>query len=203
MEIVSFEGKYAFLSNFYPAKIHIENKEFGFYDEYPTAEHAYQASKAFMVTEKEQIKSASTPGLAKKYGKFIRMRSDWDEVKLETMEEIVRIKFEMNPDLAQLLVDTGDMKLVEGNWWHDTYWGVCNGRGHNHLGKILMKVREELSHLKPLDMEELDDHLCEYCPCTEFGHVKVNTAPWNLCEGCRCDVAYENYLDEFEDRKGS
>jgi predicted NAD-dependent protein-ADP-ribosyltransferase YbiA (DUF1768 family) len=55
----------------------------------------------------------------------------------------VREKFK-NEELAQLLIDTDDHELIEGNWWHDYFWGVCNGKGENHLGKILMDVREEL-----------------------------------------------------------
>lgn len=47
--------------------------------------------------------------------------------------------------------------------------------------------------------EELEDELCTYCPCTEFGNTKINTGYWNLCEGCRCDKAYENYLENHDE----
>lgn len=60
------------------------------------------------------------------------------------MRQCVALKFESHPDLAEMLLDTGNTKLIEGNSWNDTYWGVCGGRGKNHLGKILMGVRSQL-----------------------------------------------------------
>ena len=60
------------------------------------------------------------------------------------MQEIVQAKFEQNPVLAKWLLNTGDAKLIEGNTWNDRYWGVCAGIGQNKLGKILMKVRDNL-----------------------------------------------------------
>ena len=60
------------------------------------------------------------------------------------MEDICRAKFTQNEELKKKLIDTGDATLIEGNTWNDTFWGVCNGVGENNLGKILMKIREEL-----------------------------------------------------------
>ena len=71
------------------------------------------------------------------------MKENWDEIKLSVMERAVRRKFEI-PELREALLETGDAFLMEGNSHGDTFWGVCNGAGHNHLGKILMKVRSEL-----------------------------------------------------------
>jgi predicted NAD-dependent protein-ADP-ribosyltransferase YbiA (DUF1768 family) len=71
------------------------------------------------------------------------MRSDWNDRKLAVMRDLVGQKFD-NPALAMKLIATGNELLVEGNSWHDTYWGVCNGKGENHLGKILMEVRRML-----------------------------------------------------------
>lgn len=48
----------------------------------------------------------------------------------------------------------------------------------------------------PKTQEDLDTELCQYCPCTEFGSIVINTGPWNLCEGCMCDTAYQKYLDD-------
>ena len=83
---------------------------------------------------------------AKREGKRVRLRGDWESVKDEIMEEVVRAKFSQNPELLQRLIDTGDRELTEGNRWHDTYWGVdlTTGQGENHLGIILMKLRAEL-----------------------------------------------------------
>lgn len=50
--------------------------------------------------------------------------------------------------------------------------------------------------------EELEEELCSYCPYTEYGQTEVNTGPHNLCEGCRCDDAYENYKESWERDNG-
>lgn len=71
-------------------------------------------------------------------------RRDWEHVKLKVMEDLVTLKFFAHPELAEKLVETGDEELAEVNWWNDRFWGICQGKGCNHLGKILMKVREEL-----------------------------------------------------------
>lgn len=62
------------------------------------------------------------------------------------MTEVVEAKFTYNPNLKQMLLDTGDAELVEGNTWNDKYWGVCKGVGQNKLGKILMMLREEFKN---------------------------------------------------------
>ena len=82
-------------------------------------------------------------GKAKKAGREIICRSDWKEIKDSVMELALRIKFQ-NKVLCEKLLNTGNSELVEGNWWGDTYWGVCEGKGENRLGKILMKIRDEL-----------------------------------------------------------
>lgn len=136
--IDSFSGKYRFLSNFFPAKVVYEGVE------YPSSEHAYQAAKTLDIPTRLHIAAMETPGETKRAGKKLAIRSDWDQVKISVMEEIVRDKFTRNLTLRQKLIDTGDQILIEGNTWFDTFWGVCNGKGQNHLGKILMKVRKEL-----------------------------------------------------------
>ena len=113
---------------------------------WPHSESAYQAAKA---TTKEDYMSflKLTPGQAKRHGKQIAIRSDWEEVKYDIMCEIVFEKFRQNPDLAEKLLATGWGHLEEGNNHGDQIWGVCPPRsnfGKNLLGKILMDVREEL-----------------------------------------------------------
>ena len=90
--------------------------------------------------------SALNGMVAKREGKKVQLRADWETVKNGVMEEVVRAKFSQNPDLLQKLLDTGDPELTEGNGWHDPYRGVDvrTGRGENHLGRILMKIRSEL-----------------------------------------------------------
>lgn len=135
--INSFEGKYAFLSNFYEHPISEGSLTF------PTNEHYFQAMKTLDLTERIAIARAGTPGQSKRMGRSVKLRSDWEDIKLSVMETALRLKF-ADPELAVMLKATGDEELVEGNWWNDTFWGVCNGVGENNLGKLLMKIRAEL-----------------------------------------------------------
>ncbi|MBD3226909.1 MAG: DUF1768 domain-containing protein [Candidatus Lokiarchaeota archaeon] len=140
-EIINrFKGKYRFLSNFYPCEIEYNGIK------YTTLEHAYQASKTLNNESRKKIAEKKTPALAKKMGRRVPLRKNWEEIKLKIMEKLVRIKFSTHPDLKSKLLDTGDAELIEGNNWGDNYWGVYNGKGENHLGKILMKIREELQN---------------------------------------------------------
>jgi ribA/ribD-fused uncharacterized protein len=109
---------------------------------YKNAEAAFHAQKTFDLSIKEQFQQLD-PSQSKKLGRSIDLRKDWEEVKEEIMEYVIRAKFS-DPELQDLLLETGQQELVEGNWWKDTYWGVCNGIGQNKLGKILMKIRDEL-----------------------------------------------------------
>jgi ribA/ribD-fused uncharacterized protein len=138
MAITSFRGPDHFLSNFYPCFITVEDEV------YPTVENAYQASKTLdEPTRRDFI--YLTPMDAKRYGKEITIRADWECIKLDVMEGLLKQKFKVGSDLAQKLMNTGEEELVEGNHWHDTYWGQCPlGNGENHLGKLLMKVRADL-----------------------------------------------------------
>ena len=117
---------------------------------YATLEHAYQANKTFDLEERERIRTASTAGLTKKFGREATLRPDWEEIKDDVMLYFLRKKFSNDfPDLKQKLVDTGDAILVEGNTWHDNHFGVCvcvacGSRGNNMLGTLLMKVRSEI-----------------------------------------------------------
>lgn len=134
--ITQFIGKYNFLSTFYPCNIHYLDLDFS------SSEHAYQAAKTLIREEQIQIQQCSTPNKAKQLGKKVTIRRDWNRVRRRIMEEILLLKFE-HDDLRIKLLATKDRELVEGNTWHDKYWGVCNGKGKNHLGKILMKIRDE------------------------------------------------------------
>lgn len=136
--IDSFSGQYAFLSNFWYADVEFDGMI------YPTNEHAYQAAKTLDNNVRKEFQSLKTPALAKHKGKSIRLRTDWELVKLDVMISLVHYKFNYHSDLKQKLIETGDAELIEGNTWGDTYWGICNGKGHNFLGKILMNVRNKL-----------------------------------------------------------
>jgi ribA/ribD-fused uncharacterized protein len=143
--IDKFEGEYRFLSNFWISPVEFNGRIFH------SVEQAYQFEKCDDPVYQKAILEATTPRMAKKVGKKknmeelgVEIREDWEEVKLDVMKKLVTIKFK-NPELKQKLIDTGDAELIEGNWWHDVFWGVCNGIGENHLGKILMEVRQILS----------------------------------------------------------
>lgn len=136
-EIIDFRGKYFFLSNFYPYPIRYANED------WKTSEHAYQAAKTFSRDERQAIKDSETPGIAKRLGGTITKRPDWLEVRVAIMYDILEAKFSI-PELEAKLLATGDKKLVEGNNWNDTFWGVDTRTriGQNRLGKLLMQIRD-------------------------------------------------------------
>ncbi len=140
--ITSFQGTYRFLSNFWPCYITHEGIL------YPTTEHAYQAAKTSDIHIRERIRDCSTPAEAKEFFLTHQIQPDtgWTEDrKLKVMETLLTLKFAgTEPLLTRALLDTGPSDLIEGNTWNDTFWGVCNGTGKNHLGRILMKVRSNL-----------------------------------------------------------
>lgn len=145
--IKDFTGKYFFLSNFYNSYLVYEG------DVYCSTEAAFQAAKTLDKTEKLRIAKLS-PSDAKKAGRRLKLRKDWEGIKDIVMYEVCRAKFTMNDSLhlREKLLATGDEELVEGNTWHDNYWGDCQCEkckhieGRNQLGKILMKIREELKN---------------------------------------------------------
>lgn len=135
--IDKFDGDYAFLSNFYYSPFMFQGRQ------YPTVEHFFQAHKAKTYEDFISVLMEPTPKGAKQVGRKIKMREDWETVKDTIMLEGLRAKFSIK-GLREKLLATGDEELIEGNHWHDTYWGVCNGIGKNKLGKMLMQVREEI-----------------------------------------------------------
>ena len=142
--INKFTGRYNFLSNFYHCTVHHKVWPYKVY-KFRSAEHAYQAAKATNEEDRAMIARSKNPALAKSRGQLIPLRKDWNEVRCKIMHEIILDKFTRNPTLRKMLVKTKSEKLIEGNWWNDTFWGVCNGEGENHLGKILMQVRRIIS----------------------------------------------------------
>lgn len=137
--IESFRGEFRFLSNFWPAEVRFEGLTF------PSVEHAYQAAKSLDIDERKRFAAMERPGKAKKAAEKMAIRLDWPAVRLGIMETLVREKFTNHRELAEKLLATGDAELIEGNAWGDVFWGVCDGVGENHLGRILMKVRAELA----------------------------------------------------------
>jgi len=141
--ITRFEGPQSFLSNFFLCDILYDGLLFG------SVEAAFQAMKC--QTHKERVPfEEMSPRQARTAGRKIALRSDWEQRKLVLMYMLVKQKFASNAELRAKLLFTGDTELVEGNRWHDNYWGNCectrcqNMTGRNFLGKILMRVRKEL-----------------------------------------------------------
>lgn len=141
-KIDRFEGEYRFLSNFYPAEVELNG------DMYSSVEHAYQAAKTIDPNKRKVIREANTAGQAKRLGKYITLRVDWENIKLSVMEDLVRQKFTKHEELKKKLLQTDNKELIESNYWRDFFLGVCKGKGQNYLGKILMKIREEVKNEK-------------------------------------------------------
>lgn len=138
-KIDKFDGtEYGFLSNFYPSPIEYEGIK------YPTVEHMFQALKSLSPVERMSIAAAATPGQAKRMGRRVSLRGDWETVKVDVMRTALQLKFS-DPTLRAQLIATGDAELIEGNTWNDTFWGVCRGTGRNMLGTLLMELRSSLT----------------------------------------------------------
>lgn len=154
--IDSFKGRWSFLSNFYPCEITYKGIK------YPSNEHYYvamkvkndQIIKGVYYTSDDvriMISKISTAGQVKRFGRNLKLRSDWDLVKLDVMEFGLREKFK-NEDLKKMLLSTGKEELIEGNYWHDNFFGSCTcpkcgNKGENNLGKLLMKIRNEMLNI--------------------------------------------------------
>jgi ribA/ribD-fused uncharacterized protein len=133
-KIAGFRGEYFFLSNFFLAKVKAGGLVF------ENNEAAFQSYKS----KDRELFCHLEPSAAKRKGRRVQLRPDWEEIKVEVMYNVVFFKFSQNPDLRDKLIATGDAELIEENNWRDRTWGTVNGVGKNLLGKILMRVREEL-----------------------------------------------------------
>lgn len=138
--ILGFFGPFRFLSNFHFVEVKLDGET------YRTTEHAYQAAKTLDLQSRKLIQSLPQPRDARRAGQEVVYRPDWDEIKLDVMFDLNAQKFVQQP-LERWLLDTGDMYLEETNTWGDVFWGVCGGKGENHLGKILMSIRSGLKDI--------------------------------------------------------
>lgn len=138
--INSFKGEYGFLSNYSISPIEWKGYP------YNSVEGAYIASKiddpAFRKHVSELPHLGGLKGTVNKNQHLFR--KDWHEVKVDIMRSLLQLKFS-DSNLRMKLMKTGSHKLIEGNWWNDKFWGVCQktNSGENMLGKLLMEIREE------------------------------------------------------------
>jgi len=139
-KIEQFNDEFRFLSNFWPSPFTHE----GIF--YETVEHFYQAQKTLDLTIRKRVAKSESAGLAKKAGRELEIRQDWESVKDKVMWTGLANKFVPGSNLAEMLLATEDAYLQEGNHWGDVYWGVDTktGKGKNKLGKMLMKMRKLL-----------------------------------------------------------
>jgi ribA/ribD-fused uncharacterized protein len=163
--ILEFKGEYEFLSNFYPCDVHSDGAW------YPSLEHAFQAMKTSDPALRRAIAKLPTAGQAKAAGRRIKLElENWNRWREGLMYNLLWHKFQSNSVLRARLAATGDRILIEGNWWHDNYWGVCycfkrpkptpadagcaayrreaaalgQVAGENRLGRLLMTLRDEI-----------------------------------------------------------
>lgn len=143
MTIDAFRGKWTKLSNYSLCAVWYDGHI------YQSTEHAYQAQKSLDPAIQKMIRDSPTPAVAKKLARSVKLRNDWNQVKVSIMFELLREKFAQEPERS-ILLSTIDELLIEGNHWHDNYWGDCNCPkckdipGQNMLGKLLVVIRNEL-----------------------------------------------------------
>lgn len=164
-KIYRFKNENNFLSNFYMAPVNWRGAD------WPSSEHAFQAAKTDDKEEQDKIRKANTPAEAKKLGRLVSLRENWENEKIGVMESILIAKFTQNQDLLDKLLATGDAELVEGN---HTFWGVCNGEGKNHLGKLLMKIRDALRATEALNVLVENDEAMQATSATMIALSKYN-----------------------------
>jgi hypothetical protein len=153
MTISEFSGEFSWLSNFHLSMIVHDGRW------YFSSEHVYQSAKTDDFSWKERIRTASTPGKAKRLGSKCPIRNDWQLIKLDVMRKCIYAKFKQNQCLGDKLVATGDEYIEEGNTWGDKFWGTVDGIGENWLGRIIMDVREKLIEEKEIK-EKVNNILC-------------------------------------------
>lgn len=136
MDILDFKREHGWLSNFWLGAVMLDGVS------YPSVEHAYQAAKTHPSQREPFLRG--TPWQAKRLGRSVALRPDWEQVKVQTMRSLLEQKFAAGTQLGDMLMATGDGQIVEGNYWGDVFWGVCRGRGQNMLGRLLMEQRAAL-----------------------------------------------------------
>lgn len=164
MDIIGFKKEYKFLDNSYSGASHgpFVHRVFlydgsSFSDIFRTAEHAYQCSKAKTSYDAHSISRLPYADQVYRNGRKLDLRPDWEDIKLDIMGGILRSKFSTldldtgsSKSMAYKLLATGDQNLInETKFKRNLFWGTYDGVGENHLGKLLMEIREELKKHTP------------------------------------------------------
>lgn len=147
--INKFRGANRFLSNFYETSVEWEGLT------YPSSEAAFQAAKTLDQEDRKRFQTMA-PTVAKREGYKVKLRENWEDIKIDVMYQIVLAKFSQNEFLKQKLIATGREWLEEGNTWGDRTWGTVDGIGNNYLGKVLMAVRSVLMLQEAIENGEID-----------------------------------------------
>lgn len=146
--ITAFTGEYDFLSTLSKSRVVLPGEgvmEGEGFQAYPTVEHALQASKSSDPTYRQSILSSKDALEAKRRGAKAPNvdKQAWKLKSLVVMEALLRDKFRRHKGLRQQLMNTGTKQLVYENEHNDQFWGTCKGKGHNHLGQLLERVRAD------------------------------------------------------------
>lgn len=140
--IKEFQKEYRWLNNFAPVKITLDNID------YYSVEHAYMSAKSDNIEWKKFCSdSENKAGDVKRKSKTLKVKDNWNEIKIQIMRECIKQKFNQEPYKTKLL-NTGTEYIQEGNMWNDKFWGVClkTNKGQNNLGKLIMEIRNQLKH---------------------------------------------------------
>jgi len=137
--ILGFFPPYRFLSNYHVVDVLMPDGL-----TYPSTENVYQAYKLLSVEERKPF-TTCTPGEAKSMGQKVKLRGDWEHIKVSVMLSCLEVKFQ-NTELRKLLLETSPKYLEETNNWGDKFWGKVDGQGQNMLGQLLMQIRERLKN---------------------------------------------------------
>lgn len=157
--ITSFKDEWADFSNFAPCGFthngvfYASVENFYMYYKFSIGDmlsvpntHALGDDK-ILVDARNYVATCRNP---KKWGRKAKLPWNWEVIKLEAMLIGLEYKFKQNPFYKKLLLSTGNRDLIEGNYWHDNFWGDCTCAkcehipGENMLGKMLMTIRKEL-----------------------------------------------------------
>lgn len=153
-DINDLTKNYFYLCNFYMRPMTFNGLN------YSNAEAAYQAQKCLYDEDKMLFVEGgdfSSPREAQKRGQQIAIVDNWDDKRVEVMYEVIAEKFLQNPDLAERLIQTNGQLITEGDRFSDTFWGLTEDGGENHLGNILMYIRDNvLTHDRRLIRSKMD-----------------------------------------------